>query len=104
MLVDSQSDLPVFPHFSCASTHDSHGFLHAFFRMKSFLPDYTVSKVLLDSAHDAMPYYQYFKRENIIPFIDLNGKGGSPPLFIKMTLQLTKMESLFAPLDAVCVV
>ena len=24
-----------------------------FFRMKSFLPDYTVSKVLLDSAHDA---------------------------------------------------
>ena len=33
---------------------------------------YTVSKVLLDSAHDAMPYYQYFKRENITPFIDLN--------------------------------
>lgn len=71
--------------------------------MKSFLPDYTVSKVLLDSAHDAMPYYQYFKRENITPFIDLNGKGGRP-LFIKMTLRLTKMESLFAPLDAVCVV
>ena len=33
--------------------------------MKSFLPDYTVSKVLLDSAHDAMPYYQYFKREKL---------------------------------------
>ena len=72
MLVDSQSDLPVFPHFFCVSKHDSHGFLHAFFRMKSFFPDYTVSKVLLDSAHDAMPYYQYFKRENITPFIDLN--------------------------------
>ena len=81
MLVDSQSDLPVFPHFCCASKHDSHGFLHAFFRMKSFLPDYTVSKVLLDSAHDAMPYYQYFKRENITPFIDLNGKGGRPPIY-----------------------
>ena len=81
MLVDSQSDLPVFPHFSCASKHDSHGFLHAFFRMKSFLPDYTVSRVLLDSAHDAMPYYQYFKRENITPFIDLNGKGGKPPVY-----------------------
>ena len=65
MLVDSQSDLPVFPHFCCASKHDSHGFLHAFFRMKSFLPDYTVSKVLLDSAHDAVPYYQYFKREKL---------------------------------------
>ena len=33
--------------------------------MKSFLPDYTVSKVLLDSAHDAVPYYQYFKREKL---------------------------------------
>ena len=43
--------------------------------MKSFLPDYTVSKVLLDSAHDAMSYYQYLKRYNITPFIDLNGKG-----------------------------
>ena len=30
--------------------------------MKSFLPDYTVSKVLLDSAHDAMPVYKYCKR------------------------------------------
>lgn len=49
--------------------------------MKSFLPDYTVSKVLLDSAHDAMSYYQYFKRENITPFIDLNGKGRRPPIY-----------------------
>ena len=51
--------------------------------MKAFLPDYKVSKVLLDSAHDAMPYYQYFKRENITPFIDLNGKGGRPPVYKK---------------------
>ena len=34
-----------------------------------------------DSAHDAMPYSQYFKRENITPFIDLNGKGGRPPVY-----------------------
>ena len=27
------------------------------------------------------PYYQYFKRENITPFIDLNGKGGRPPVY-----------------------
>ena len=73
---DSESDLPVFPHLSCASRHDSHGFLHAFFRMKSFLPDYKISKLLLDSAHDAMPYYEYCRRANITPFIDLNGKGG----------------------------
>ena len=81
MLVDSKSDLPVFPHYSCASKHDSHGFLHAFFRMKSFLPDFKVSKLLLDSAHDAMPYYEYCKRKNITPFIDLNGKGGRPPVY-----------------------
>ena len=72
MLVDSQSDLPVFPHFSCASTHDSHGFLQTFFRMRAFLPDYKIAKVLLDSAHDTMPYYLYFKHEKITPFIDLN--------------------------------
>lgn len=70
--------------------------------MKSFLPEYSVSKGLLDSAHDAMPYYQYFKRENITPFIDLNGKGGRP-LFIKMTLRLIKMVFLFVLLDIVCV-
>ena len=81
MLVDSQSDLPVFPHYSCASKHDSHGFWHAFFRMKAFLPDFRVTKLLLDSAHDAMPYYEYCKRENITPFIDLNGKGGRPPVY-----------------------
>ena len=79
MLVDSQSYLPVFPHFCHASSHDSHGFMHAFFRMKSFLPGYTVSEVLLDSAHNTMPYYQYFKRKNITPFININGKGGRPP-------------------------
>lgn len=70
--------------------------------MKSFLPEYSVSKVLLDSAHDAMPYYQYFKRENITPFIDLNGKV-EDPLFIKMTLRLIKMVFLFVLLDIVCV-
>jgi hypothetical protein len=77
MLVASESDLPVFPLLSPASKHDSHGFLHTFFRMKSFLPDYSVNKLLLDSAHDAMPYYEYCKRNSIMPFIDLNWKRGS---------------------------
>ena len=48
---------------------------------KDFLPDYKVSKLLLDSAHDAMPYYQYCTRENITPFIDLNAKCGRPPVY-----------------------
>ena len=73
---DSESDLPVFPLFNPASMHDSHGFLHSFFRMKSFLPDYNVRKLLLDSAHDAMPYYEYCKKNHITPFIDLNEKRG----------------------------
>ena len=49
--------------------------------MRSFLPNFIVSKLLLDSAHDAMPYYEYCKREHITPFIDLNGKGGRPPVY-----------------------
>lgn len=73
---DSESDLPVFPLLNPASRHDSHGFLHTFFRMKSFLPDFNINKILLDSAHDAMPLYEYFKRVGITPFIDLNRKRG----------------------------
>ena len=73
---DSESDLPVFPLLSLASTHDSHGFLHCLFRMKCFLSDYHVTKLLLDSAHDAMPYYEYCRRAHITPFIDLNEKRG----------------------------
>lgn len=42
--------------------------------MKRFLTDFHVEKLLLDSAHDAMPYYQYCKHNGIIPFIDLNEK------------------------------
>lgn len=44
--------------------------------MRAFLLDYKVTKLLLDFAHDAMPYYEYCRRANITPFIDLNGKGG----------------------------
>ena len=54
---NSESDLPVFPLLNPASKHDSLGFLETWFRMKAFLPDLHVSKWLLDSAHDAMPYY-----------------------------------------------
>lgn len=73
---DSDSDLPIFPHLNPASKHDSHGFLETYFRMKSFLPDFHVNKWLLDSAHDAMPYYLYCRKNGISPFIDLNEKRG----------------------------
>ena len=73
---NSESDLPVFPLLNPASKHDSHGFLETWFRMKAFLPDLHVRKWLLDSAHDAMPYYIYCRKNHIQPFIDLNVKRG----------------------------
>lgn len=78
---DSENDLPVFPFLSPASRHDSHGFLYAWYSMKQFLPEAVVHKLLLDSAHDAMPYYEYCRDHGITPFIDLNGKGGHPPVY-----------------------
>lgn len=73
---DSESNLPVFPLLGPASRHDSLGFLHAFFSMKTFLPQIRISKLLLDSAHDAMPIYEYCRNHSITPFIDLNEKRG----------------------------
>jgi hypothetical protein len=73
---DSANDLPVFPLLHPASRHDSQGFVHSFFTMKAFLPGYRVQKLLLDAAHDAMPIYEYCRREKIVPFIDLNEKRG----------------------------
>lgn len=73
---NSESDLPIFPLLNPASKHDSHGFLEAYFRMKSFLPDFHISKWILDSAHDAMAYYTYCRKNRIQPFIDLNEKRG----------------------------
>ncbi len=59
---DSENDLPVFPFLSPASRHDSHVFLYNWFSMKKMLPEANVTKLLLDSAHDAMPYYDYCKK------------------------------------------
>ena len=84
---DSKSDLPVFPLLNPASKHDSHGFLETFFRMKSFLTDFIVTKLLLDSAHDAMPIYEYCKQENITPFIDTVVPANIPALIQNMSEQ-----------------
>lgn len=53
-------------------------FLHTFFAMKSYLPKLDIEKLLLDSAHDACPVYDYCKRKDITPFIDFNlGNSGN---------------------------
>ena len=43
---DSESDLPVFPLLNPASRHDSHEFLHAFFRMKSVVLRSNIKMIL----------------------------------------------------------
>lgn len=69
---DSENDLPVFPLLERASRHDMLSFLHSFFTMKEWLPEYRTAKLLLDAAHDADAVYRYCLEENIQTFIDLN--------------------------------
>ena len=78
---DSANDLPVFPFLNPASRHDSHGFLYNWFSMKQLLPDANVTKLILDSAHDAMSYYEYCRTNGITPYIDLNRKCGRPSVY-----------------------
>lgn len=40
--------------------------------MKAYLPEFRIEKLLPDSAHDAYAVYEYCRRKNITPFIDLN--------------------------------
>lgn len=72
---DSAHNLPVFPLLDPASMHDSIGFIHAFMAMRAFLPEYKVSRLLLDSAHDNLATYLFCRENGITPFIDLNLKG-----------------------------
>ena len=78
MLTDAASgrDLPIFPLLGPASRHDSMALIRTWFAMKAFLPDVHVDKILLDAAHDAMPFYQYFHDEGVKAFIDLNSGRG----------------------------
>ena len=69
---DSHNDLPVFPLLERASRHDMLSFLHSFFTMNAYLKEYRITKLLLDSAQDAYPVYEYCRNHEIIPFIDLN--------------------------------
>jgi hypothetical protein len=75
-VANSENDLPLFPLLHQASRHDSHGFLYTWFTMKAFLPEFNICKILGDSAHDAMPIYEYCRDKGITPFIDLNEKRG----------------------------
>lgn len=93
---DSENDLPVFPFLNPASRHNSYGFLYNWFSLKQMLPYAVVKKLILDSAYDAMPYYDYCKANGITPFIDLNGKCGRPPAY-KYDIIINKDSIVFCP-------
>lgn len=72
---DSFNDLPVFPMLEPASRHDMPSFIHSFFKMQAYLPQINIQKLILDSAHDAAPVYDYCLKNDIQPFIDLNPRA-----------------------------
>lgn len=98
---DSENDLPIFPLLGPASRHDSLGFFYNYFSMLQFLPEAHVTKLLLDSAHDSMAYYEYCRGHGIQPFIDLNGKGGRSPVY-KDDFTLERMASPSAKKVSAC--
>lgn len=63
--------------------------------MKQFLPEAKVRKLLLDSAHDTMPYYEYCRSHDIVPFIDLNADRGRPPIY-KGDININNDGALYA--------
>ncbi len=69
---ESFYDLPVYPRLHMASRHDSISMLLSAAELQQRYPEWSLSCVLLDAAHDAMPIYQYFKKRNISALIDLN--------------------------------
>ena len=78
---DSVNDLPVSPFLEPASRHDSISFLYCWHSMNQFLSVADVTKLLLDSAHHAMPFYEYCHDHGIVPFIGLNANRGRPPVY-----------------------
>jgi hypothetical protein len=54
------------------SRHDMLSFLHSFFTMKTWLPEFNVAKILLDLAHDADAVYRYCNDNGIRHPIDFN--------------------------------
>ena len=99
---DSYSDLPVFPLLERASRHDMLSFLHSFFTMKTYLPEFRIEKLLLDSAQDAYAVYEYCSREKITPFIDLN-PGHTGHFTYRTISRLTMMASQSANWAYVCI-
>jgi len=75
--------------------------------MKSYLPGFKIEKMLLDSAMDAFPIYDYCRMQGIAPFIDLKKTNNGNYIYKddftldKDGVPICKMGLLtFASLDA----
>lgn len=60
--------------------------------MKQLLLETNVTKLILDSVHDAMPYYEYCKATVLLLLLTSTGNAADL-LFIRMTSLLTVMVS-----------
>lgn len=69
---NSKYDLPIYPRLHKASRHDSVSMLISAYELLHRFSDFSWSMVLLDSAHDAIPIYQFFSKLKINSLIDLN--------------------------------
>lgn len=78
----SKHDLPIYFRLHPASRHDSVSMLLTAEELRYRYPDFSWTSVLLDAAHDAMPIYQFFKRRNVLTFIDLNKRSTGKNTFV----------------------
>ena len=63
-------------------------------KLPAILPKFNIEKLLLYSAHDAYAVYEYCKREDITPFIDLNpGHTGTSRIRMISPLMMTASQS-----------
>ncbi len=79
LFTDADSGLPVFPILERASRHDLPAMLHGLACIKTFFPDWNISTLILDAAHDAGAVYTMCSKRGITPIIDLNHRGIKTP-------------------------
>ena len=72
---DSPHDLPVYLNLFYAQRHDSACFVPAWMDLVRLYPEFTFSRCLLDSAHDAVAIYRLLRFHGVEPFIDLNKRS-----------------------------
>ena len=79
LFTDANSGLPVFPILERASRHDLPAMLHGLACIKAFFPEWNISTLILDAAHDAGAVYTMCNKRGITPIIDLNPRGIKAP-------------------------